>query len=230
MSRFSRAIHEPHTVPGERSRFGAGTRHSGDRPMSERRRHHAHHSMRHRHYRRARSGAGPGRAGGGGGEDVSGTIGAATVDNLRVPHGATCTLNGTRVKGTVKVERAATLRATGIAVVGNVQAENAARVAGHRPGRRVLPGRAGRLRDLSSTVKGDVLLDANRRELGVSRTRSAAASRCSRTPAEPRSAQHGQRQPAVQGERPAADRWRQRGPGQQGGSVRAAVAATRPPR
>ena len=34
-----------------------------------------------------------------------GTIGATTVDNLRVPQGATCTLNGTKVEGTVKVER-----------------------------------------------------------------------------------------------------------------------------
>ena len=38
-----------------------------------------------------------------------GTLGAVTVDNLRVPAGATCTLNGTNVKGTVKVERNATL-------------------------------------------------------------------------------------------------------------------------
>jgi hypothetical protein len=36
-----------------------------------------------------------------------GSIGARTVDNLRVPQGATCTLNGTFVKGTIKVERAA---------------------------------------------------------------------------------------------------------------------------
>jgi len=57
-----------------------------------------------------------------------GTLGAITVDNLRVPQGATCTLNGTRVKGTVKVERAATLHATGIRVIGNVQAGGAARV------------------------------------------------------------------------------------------------------
>ena len=32
-----------------------------------------------------------------------GMIGARTVDNLRVPQGATCTLNGTYVKGTIKV-------------------------------------------------------------------------------------------------------------------------------
>ncbi len=52
-----------------------------------------------------------------------GTIGAATVDNLRVPQGASCTLNGTRVEGTVKVERNATLVATAIRVKGNVQSE-----------------------------------------------------------------------------------------------------------
>ncbi len=52
-----------------------------------------------------------------------GTIGATTVDNLRVPQGATCTLNGTRVEGTVLVERNATLVASGIRVKGNVQSE-----------------------------------------------------------------------------------------------------------
>jgi hypothetical protein len=57
-----------------------------------------------------------------------GTIGATTVDNLRVPQGATCTLKGTRVKGTVKVERRATLKASDIRVIGNVQAEGAANV------------------------------------------------------------------------------------------------------
>ncbi len=52
-----------------------------------------------------------------------GTIGAATVDNLRVPSGATCTLNGTKVKGTIKVERGARLFANGVNVVGNIQSE-----------------------------------------------------------------------------------------------------------
>lgn len=52
-----------------------------------------------------------------------GTIGSATVDNLRVPQGASCALNGTRVEGTVKVERGATLIATGVRVKGNVQSE-----------------------------------------------------------------------------------------------------------
>jgi hypothetical protein len=53
-----------------------------------------------------------------------GTLGAITVDNLRVPQGATCVLNGTKVKGTITVQRKATLRATKVRVVGNVQAEN----------------------------------------------------------------------------------------------------------
>ncbi len=52
-----------------------------------------------------------------------GTIGTTTVDNLRVPQGDSCTLNGTRVEGTVKVERNARLTANGIRVKGNVQSE-----------------------------------------------------------------------------------------------------------
>ena len=52
-----------------------------------------------------------------------GAIGSTTVDNLLVPQGATCTLNGTRVEGTVKIERNATLTASGIRVKGNVQSE-----------------------------------------------------------------------------------------------------------
>ncbi len=52
-----------------------------------------------------------------------GTIGATTVDNLLVPQGAKCTLNGTRVEGTVKVERRAQLFANGVRVKGNVQSE-----------------------------------------------------------------------------------------------------------
>ncbi len=57
-----------------------------------------------------------------------GTIGAVTVDNVRVPQGATCTLEGTNVKGTVNVGRDATLRAFDVRVVGNVQSEDARRV------------------------------------------------------------------------------------------------------
>ena len=57
-----------------------------------------------------------------------GALGAVQVDNLRVPDGATCTLTGTRIDGTLKVESGAVLRARAIKVEGDVQAENHRRV------------------------------------------------------------------------------------------------------
>ena len=101
-----------------------------------------------------------------------GTIGAQTVDNIRVPDEASCTLNGTYAKGTVKVERAAELIAKDVRVVGNVQAENArntvVRASSSVGGSfQVVQGRRAALR--SSRVDGDVLLDENRRALAVVR-------------------------------------------------------------
>jgi hypothetical protein len=58
----------------------------------------------------------------------TGAIGLETVDNVRVPEGAACTLDGTVVQGTVKVERDATLEADAVTVIGNVQGEGAADV------------------------------------------------------------------------------------------------------
>src|SRR5688572_20009300 len=55
----------------------------------------------------------------------TGTIGATTVDNVLVPDGSSCTLQGTRVEGNVVVGRGATLTASGISVKGSVQAEGA---------------------------------------------------------------------------------------------------------
>src|SRR5687768_5591830 len=52
-----------------------------------------------------------------------GSIGAVTVDNLRVPAGATCHLTGTTDKGTIVVGTGATLVANSVRVVGNVQSE-----------------------------------------------------------------------------------------------------------
>lgn len=57
-----------------------------------------------------------------------GSIGAVTVDNLRVPDGAKCVLTGTLVEGTIKVESGARLKARDITVIGNVQGENAAKI------------------------------------------------------------------------------------------------------
>ena len=46
------------------------------------------------------------------------------MDNVWVRAGATCTLNGTRVQGTVYVNGNDTLGAVGARINGNVQAEN----------------------------------------------------------------------------------------------------------
>ena len=93
-----------------------------------------------------------------------GTLAAVTVDNLRVPDGATCVLNNTRVKGTVKVESDAALRAFGIRVVGNVQGEDARKVAvrdGSRIGGSVQVEQGGKGRVSGSKVKSDIQFDQN---------------------------------------------------------------------
>jgi hypothetical protein len=103
-----------------------------------------------------------------------GTLGAITVDNLRVPQGATCTLNGTRVQGTVKVERDATLRATGIRVIGNVQAENhrSVTVAGSSTvGGSIQLVQGGTADLVGNRVTGDIQLFANRGAQSVTRNR-----------------------------------------------------------
>ena len=93
-----------------------------------------------------------------------GSIGAVTVDNLRVPQDAICTLNGTRVQGTVKVERGATLRAANIRVIGNVQAENHKQVnlSGSAVGGSVQVKQGGGSSLSSTTVNGDVQYFTNR--------------------------------------------------------------------
>jgi hypothetical protein len=97
-----------------------------------------------------------------------GTLGAVRVDNLRVPQNATCRLNGTFVKGTIKVKRNATLIARHVRVVGNVQAENAKRVVvtrSSRVGGSVQVKQGGAAAVTSSRIIGDIQYDANRRYL-----------------------------------------------------------------
>jgi hypothetical protein len=97
-----------------------------------------------------------------------GTIGAKTVDNLKVPAGKRCVLEGTTVKGTIKVGRKATLIARGVRVVGNVQAENSRKVVvrgGSRVGGsvQIVQGRAALVR--GTKVNADILFDDQRGEL-----------------------------------------------------------------
>jgi hypothetical protein len=93
-----------------------------------------------------------------------GEIGARTVDNLRVPDGAKCTLKGTTVKGTIKVQRRATLLAYGVRVIGNVQAENSRKVvvaSRSRVGGSVQVVQSGIAKVRDSRINGNILFDEN---------------------------------------------------------------------
>lgn len=57
-----------------------------------------------------------------------GTMRSKTLDNVKVPAGASCKLKAVKVKGTIKVGRNARLEAIGVRVIGNIQAENARNV------------------------------------------------------------------------------------------------------
>ena len=92
-----------------------------------------------------------------------GTIGARTVDNLRVPEGAACTLTGTTVKGTIKVESKATLDASRVRVVGNVQAENHKFVSltGSTVGGSVQFDQGGAFKVANTDVEGSIQVTSN---------------------------------------------------------------------
>jgi hypothetical protein len=102
-----------------------------------------------------------------------GTKGAVTVDNLRVPKNRSCTLNGTRVKGTIKVEEGATLTAYRVRVVGNIQAEGAKLVrvlTNSRVGGSIQIVQGGAANINTATVIGDILFDSN--DLALRATRN----------------------------------------------------------
>jgi hypothetical protein len=93
--------------------------------------------------------------------DCVGAIVAETVDNVRVPQGAACTMRETLVKGTVKVERDATLQAEDIEVIGNVQAEGAENVVlrASRVGGSVQVKQGGEAETTGSQINGDIQYD-----------------------------------------------------------------------
>lgn len=97
-----------------------------------------------------------------------GTVGAITLDNIAVPDGATCTLQGTRAKGTIKVGTNATLRASGVQVNGNVQAEGAKLVVVNSSSSvggsiQIKQGQAATIANVRIT--GDLQFDANTKQL-----------------------------------------------------------------
>jgi hypothetical protein len=100
----------------------------------------------------------------------TGTIGAVTLDNVLVPNGSSCTLNGTRLKGTLKVSTGATLSASGVRVNGNIQAEGARAVyvnPGSIVGGNIQIKQGGSARLDRVDILGDLQLESNRKALRV---------------------------------------------------------------
>jgi hypothetical protein len=102
-----------------------------------------------------------------------GTLGRMSLDNVQVPQGARCRLNGTRLNGTITVQRGATLVANGVRVVGNIQGENARNVVVRRSrvGGSIQIKQGGGATIAGTRVTHDVQLDANRRLVRMHRNR-----------------------------------------------------------
>lgn len=100
----------------------------------------------------------------------TGSMARVTVDNLRVPEGARCALDGTRIEGSLKIERGATLQARSIRAMGNIQAEGARQVsvAGRSSvGGNVQIKQGGGASIRRVDVDGDIQLDDNVHKLEV---------------------------------------------------------------
>jgi subtilisin family serine protease len=100
----------------------------------------------------------------------TGALGVVAIDNLFVPQGHSCTLNGTRIKGNVKVEAAASLDADRIYVKGSIQIKGAASVV---IGDSTVVGNvqieeSGAARLASSKINGDVQFFKNTGDLSIS--------------------------------------------------------------
>jgi hypothetical protein len=96
-----------------------------------------------------------------------GSIGAETVDDLRVPDGASCQLSGTRVEGNIVIGTGASLVARDVRVDGNVQAEGhrSVDVRTSRVGGSVQLKQGGAATVYRTAVEGDIQYDDNDRQL-----------------------------------------------------------------
>lgn len=93
-----------------------------------------------------------------------GTLGARAFDNLFVPDDSSCTLNRTRLNGSVVVGRGASLQANGVRINGNVQAEGALQVGigpGSQIGGSVQVKQGGGASITGARITGDLQFDEN---------------------------------------------------------------------
>jgi hypothetical protein len=102
-----------------------------------------------------------------------GKVGAVTVDNVLVPDGAKCTLNGTRVQGNIVVKTGATLLANGVKVNGNIQAEGHTQVtvSNTKVGGSVQVNQGGGAQVKGSQINGDLQLEQNRGKFTLSKNK-----------------------------------------------------------
>lgn len=104
----------------------------------------------------------------------AGTIGAESLDNVFVPDGKSCTLNGTRLNGNIVIGTGSTLSASGVQVNGNVQSSGARAVyinAGSFVGGSIQLKQGGQVAINGATVNSDVQLEQNTRRVAVNNTR-----------------------------------------------------------
>lgn len=100
----------------------------------------------------------------------SGSLGTLRYENLEVPAGATCTLNGTRVDGNIKVGTNAILLASSVTVGGNIQAEGSANVtvnSNSTVGGSIQIKQGGGATVDQVQVTGDIQLESNRSALSA---------------------------------------------------------------
>ncbi len=93
-----------------------------------------------------------------------GTIGPRSLDNVRVPDGATCTLNHTRLNGSLYVGTGAAVQANRVRINGNVQAEGAIAVGvgpGSQIGGSVQIKQGGGANIVGARINGDLQFDEN---------------------------------------------------------------------
>lgn len=105
-------------------------------------------------------------------EACRGTIGAVTVEDVHVPSGASCTLNGTRVQGNVTINQGGNLAATRTVVGGNVQSQAHGTVTlreSSRVGGSVQLENGGTIQVADSRVGGSIQIKANRGHVGIAR-------------------------------------------------------------
>lgn len=92
-----------------------------------------------------------------------GRLRSVTVEGLRVPEGARCRLDGTRIEGTIEVEPGGSLEAREIAVTGDIQAEGAPwfELAGSTVEGSVRVLKGSKVIVTGTRIQGDLLLESS---------------------------------------------------------------------